>query len=195
MTLSRIESWQRTSLALAQRARAEVPDAALKAILTQNKMPPELWDQVRGIIGRHRPYRDAPGLTEQQRHRLAALTDLLESKPPERWTKTDRQRELERARLRARLHGKAVIKQIEDPINGVKGGTSAPHLSVLTARVIPGYLRGLWRAFDVWGAREHGLSVKRFRYYRLTLQRSDDPLYQTLRRHQPRQKPERHRTR
>ena len=85
---------------------------------------------------------------------------------------------MERERLLAKLHGKATVKKIGQTI---PGGTSAPGLGALTTLVTPSYLHGLWRAFDVWGARQHDVAVKTFRDLRRTLQNSDDPLFRLLR--------------
>jgi hypothetical protein len=185
MTLWRIDSWQQTSLALAQ--CVAVPDADLEATLMREKVPRELWGRVRAIIGRHRPYRDVPGLTAAQQDRLAALAVHLDNKPSEEWTQDDRRLDAERVKLRERQFGKAKVKQMN---LSLMRGTSASGVATLARKVTPVYLRGLWRAFDVWGARQHGLSVKRFRDYR----RTDDPLFVRLRR-QTVQKPMRHRSR
>ena len=187
-----IDSWRRTALLLAQ--RHAVSDAELEDILTRD-VPPELRDNMRAVIGLHWRYRDAPGLTDAEQHRLGTLALELDSKPREQWTQEDRRKDGERAKLRVRLHGKAVIRQIEDPIKGIKGGTSAPHLGVLTMRVTPNYLCNLWLAFDTWGARRHGVAVKTFRDWRRALQQSDDLLFGWLRRERvPPLKPQRHRT-
>jgi hypothetical protein len=96
--------------------------------------------------------------------------------------------------LLAKLHGKAAIKEISHPTKGIKGGTSAPGLVVLTTQVTPSYLRGLWRAFDEWGARQYGVAPKTFRDWRRALQNSGDPLFRSLRRKRV-AKPQRHRAR
>lgn len=190
-TLVWIDSWQRTALLLAK--RDALPYGELEKIMKRERVPVQFWGRIRAARGRHRPYCDAPESTERQRQRLAALADLLDSKPPERWTKTDRRRELERARLLAKLHGKPTVKQIEETI---QGGTSAPGIVVLaTTHVAPVYLRGLWRAFDAWGARRHGIAAKTIRDLRRTLQHSEDPLFAWLRRENVANvaKPKRHR--
>ena len=58
-----IDSWRRLALRLAH--RDAVPDAELEDILTRDRVPLELWHRMRAVIGRHRPYHDAPGLTER----------------------------------------------------------------------------------------------------------------------------------
>jgi hypothetical protein len=58
---------------------------------------------------------------------------------------------------------------------------------------MPAYLRGLWGAFDRWGAERHGITVKTLRNLRAALpkQRPDDPLFARPPRRV--QKPQRHR--
>jgi hypothetical protein len=181
-TFVMIDSWRKLAQWLAQ--QDGVPDSELETMLKQAKVPWELWDQMRAVPGRHRRYRDVPGLTAAQQRRLAALAAHLDNKPPEEWTKDDRRLDEERAELRARRHGKERLRRIN---LSLRRGSSAAGVATLLPRVeTPSSLRcGLWRAFDAWGARQYGVGVKTFRDWRRKLeQQQDDPLFATLR-HKP----------
>jgi hypothetical protein len=149
---------------------------------------------MRAVIGRHRPNLDAPGLTDAEQRRLGELALHLDSKPSEEWTQEERRLDKERAKLLAKLHGKATIETISHPTKGIEGGTSAPGLALVTTQVTPPYLRGLWRAFDEWGACQYGVALQTFRDWRRALAHSDDPLFRSLRRKRV-AKPQRHRAR
>jgi hypothetical protein len=116
------------------------------------------------------------------------LTAHLASKPDAAWTGDDRLKSTERDRLQARLHGRNVQQ-----INlSIMHGASASGAATLARVVMPVSLRGLWRAFDEWGARQHGVAVTTFRHWRQAAMASGDPLFATLRRRRV-AKAERHR--
>jgi hypothetical protein len=186
-TLVLIDGWRRLALQLAQ--LVSIADEALAARLAQANVPPELWNDMRAVVGRHRRYRDVPGLTDAQSRRLAMLTAHLASTPAKARTDDDRRKSTERERLQARLHGKNVEQIDLSILHGTRGSGAA----TLARVVMPVSLRGLWRAFDEWGARQHGVAVKTFRHWRRAATASDDPLFTTLRRRRV-AKAERHRS-
>jgi hypothetical protein len=186
-TLVLIDGWRRVALQLAQ--LASIADEELAARLAWANVPRELWDAMRAVVGRHRRYRDVPGLTDTQQRRLAMLTAHLASKPDAAWSNDDRRKSTERERLQARLHGRSV-RQIN---LSILHGTGVSGAATLARVVMPVSLRGLWRAFDEWGARQHGVAVKTFRHWRQTAMASGDPLFATLRRQRV-AKAERHRS-
>jgi hypothetical protein len=147
-TILQIDTWRQTALELAQ--CVALPDAALAAILKREKVPPELWDRVRAIIGRQRRYRDALGLTPKERRILAELS----SRP------TDDRENAERMRLMEKLHGRRTAREIDLSLTRGSAGSSLARIRV------PRRLKGLWPAFDTWGAGQFGIGVKTFRDWR-----------------------------
>jgi hypothetical protein len=156
-----------------------ITDDALTILLDRAKMPHELRGLMRSVIGRHLRYRDVTGLTDAEQRRLAALTVRLDNKPSETWTANDRRKDLERERLRVKQHGRANIEQAN--LSQMRG-TGASGVATLARVVTPTYLGGLWRAFDTWGAQQHGITVRTFRHWRSAAMTSSDPLFSTLRR-------------
>jgi hypothetical protein len=148
-TILQIHDWRQTVLALA--LRVAVPAAALEAILRREKVPPELWDRVRAVIGRQRRYRGALGLTPEERQRMVELSS----------TPTDDDREkAERKRLMERLHGRKTAREIDLSLTRGSAGSS------VAREIMPRRLLGLWLAFDTWGADQIGIRVKTFRDWR-----------------------------
>jgi hypothetical protein len=148
-TLQWIENWRQISLALA--LCAVVPAADLEAILRREKVPPELWERVRAVIGRQRRYLDTLGLTPQEQQRLVELS----SRPTD-----DDSVKAERNRLMERLHGRKTAREIDLSLTYGRAGSS------LARRYKPRRLKGLWLAFDTWGAGQFGIEVKTFREWR-----------------------------
>jgi hypothetical protein len=146
-TILLIESWRQTTLALA--LCVAVPD--LEAILRREKVPAELWDRVRAIIGRQRRFRDTLGLTPEEQQRLVELS----SRPTD-----DDSVKAERKRLMERLHGRRAAHEIDLSLTRGSAGSS------LARKIMPRRLKGLWLAFDTWGAGQYGIKVKTFRDWR-----------------------------
>jgi hypothetical protein len=148
-TILQIDNWRTLTLWFA--LQDAVPEAAFIRIMTREKVPPELWDQVRAVIGRQRRYRDTPGLTPQEQQRLAELSS--------RATADDRD-DTERTRLMEKLYGRRTAREID--ISLTRGSAA----SSVARMIMPRRLKGLWWAFDTWGADQFGISVKTFRDWR-----------------------------
>jgi hypothetical protein len=179
--------WKGVALWLAQ--QRAVPEAKFGALMVWESVPVDLWDEMRAVIGRHLRYPPAPPLTPKQQHRLATLSAHLDARPPEQWTKDDYRKDAERAKLRAKLHGKATIRQIDLSLTR---GISAPGVATFACVVTPAYLCRLWRIFDARAAQRHGISARTWRHWGQLQQQSDDPVFASLR-HKRLQKAERHR--
>jgi hypothetical protein len=181
-----IKSCRELASRLAQ--QASVPN--IEAKLQQAGVPHSLWSKMRAVIGKHRGYSDAPGLTDERR--LGELTVLLD-KPCEQWIKgVDDRLNTERMRLLPKHYGTAATRGIDLSMLSTTGAMRDGRL--VRKNEMP-YLRGLWRDLDQWGADQLGIAVKTLRNLRVVLpqQRPDNPLFASLRPARRVQKPQRHR--
>lgn len=170
-TILLIHGWQEFALGLAQQDAAAVPDAVFIKMMKQAKIPRELWDQTRAVIGRQRRY--APGLTFREEHRLAELALELNKRPGCEWdeTKEDKKLAKEFARLQEKLHGRARAREMDLSL------TRGQAMSSVARHITPRRLKKLWRAFDTWGAGQLGIAaVKTFRDWRRWAVAADERL-------------------
>jgi hypothetical protein len=148
LTIRQIDNWRQISLALA--LCVAVPAADLEAILMREKVPTELWDRVRAVIGRQRRYPDARGVTPGEGQRLVELS----SRP------THDREEAEQLRLMEKLYGRKTAREINLSLTRGSAASSVARI------IMPRRLMGLWLAFDTWGADQFGISWKTFRDWR-----------------------------
>jgi hypothetical protein len=150
-TLLKIEKWHQLGLRLALRDPLEEP--AFRRLMTRHRVPAELQDKVRAVMGRQRRYRDVVGLSEKG-HRLARVLAARLDAGDDRHAKVF-------GRLLERQHGRRVARQID--LSRARG---EPASSVASIRM-PQRLMGLDGALDAWGAAQHDIKkVKTFRDWR-----------------------------
>ncbi len=154
-----INSWHTLALWLAQ--QDAVPEAVFIGMMTRAKVPPELWDQTRAVIGRQRRYPPG-GLTPREHSRLAELALEQEKRPGQEWAETEEDKKLakEFTRLREKLHGRKTAREIDLSLTRGSAASSVARI------IIPRRLKGLWLAFDTWGAEQFDIKPKTFRDWR-----------------------------
>ena len=101
-------------------------------------------------------------LTSRERRRLAELAQEQENRPGQEWAETEEDKKLakEFTRLREKLHGRKTAREIDLSLTGGSTASSVARI------IIPRRLKGLWKAFDMWGAVQFGIGVKTFRDWR-----------------------------
>jgi hypothetical protein len=149
-------------------APADMPAEGRKPIL--ESLPPELGEGFRHIIGRHRRYGRRRLLTRDEVKEvvdgIAELRDLLKRKPDRHaWTAEEMSKFDQVIALHTASLGPSIARKFDSD------ELATQDIAVLEGSTTPGYVRGLWKRLDEWGAARQGVPLTTFRSWRTKLRK------------------------